>query len=616
MGDSALRELNKSLFVGVFKIIIMLHAIRFYSFQRVGALSISRSSFSGKEIFTSSLPIFGAGHLKPNSRFQKQNLFVHSSTTDNKQPSLLQENQALRKETDGDGLVEQYVVLQRNKQSLAFRNGSPLVFSGSVDCTTHRQIGYSDKDSNSIESGAIVGVVVMGDRHKKMNKSKSNAKGRGKNRKSGLQPAPKHFLINSSSSENLSDKDTEAAKSMLSACDLIGYGVYNSSSMYRVRILCHRTTHPNIFKQVKTIMTGKGGDDPNVTNPIEIIIKMKVQDAIRARMALNLPCSTTDSYRLLNGEGDGLSGLAIDIIGGQIAVIMSSALWCEVHRDIITNAVENVLCSNHPSYLNDKDTSLKLVWRNTPSRLIQDGYKFPENDEETCNDADDGVIVTENGIKYITFPLTAQKTGFYCDQRENRVMLSSYCSGKRVLDLCCYTGGFALNAAIHGNAASCVGIDSSQDAIDVAIKNVELNEVPAGKIQFLRDDIANYMKSAVKEDDEYDVIILDPPKLAPSALGIERASRKYHSLNRDALKLINKNGGIFLTCSCSAAMTQKDGGQFFLQTLQGAAVSAGRQITLLKTNGAAPCHTQCPGSFPAGVYLTAALFYVSPKNIN
>jgi 23S rRNA G2069 N7-methylase RlmK/C1962 C5-methylase RlmI len=93
-----------------------------------------------------------------------------------------------------------------------------------------------------------------------------------------------------------------------------------------------------------------------------------------------------------------------------------------------------------------------------------------------------------------------------------------------------------------------------------------------------------------------------------------KASKKYHSLNRDALKLIDDNGGLLMTCTCSSAMAQKDGGRFFLQTVQQASLSAGRQVTLLRVSGAASCHTQSPVSFPAGNYLTAALFYVHPLN--
>jgi len=591
---------------------------------------------------------------------------LSTSTEDNTQPQDNSNDD--NDDDDNDVRIERYAIVSRNRQSMAFRNGSPLVFSGAIDSTVHRQFGLTnDEDHNSIPLGALVGVMVMGKGGDGTSENRAKGGGRGgKQRRSrnkrGGKPKPdemesisKHFYINSSTSpgelyesEDGDDEgtgDTTAVvEKMLSQSMLIGYGVYNPSSLYRVRILCHQSSHPDMFKLVKNIMTGKDYDanaardegtidsgtksDNHVDYAMETIVKKKFGDAIRARKGLNLPSASTDSYRLINGEGDGLSGLAIDILGGRVAVIMSSAAWCEIYKHVIMRAVESVLRSDHPDYFNDEDNAMKLVWRTTPSRLLQDGYQQLDDGNDNGSSIDQGeedtvTIVTENSVKYKTFPfdLTSQKTGFYVDQRENRLNLSSYCRGKRVLDLCCYTGGFSLNAVIHGGASSCVGVDSSQDAINAAIDNAALNEIPSDStVQFVRDDITNFMKNAAtktNEDGQYDVIVLDPPKLAPSVSGLERASRKYHSLNRDAIKLINeKEGGMLLTCTCSGAMTQKNGGQYFLETVKGAALSAGRQITLLKSSGAAPCHTQCPASFPAGAYLTAALFYVSPKTSN
>ena len=191
-------------------------------------------------------------------------------------------------------------------------------------------------------------------------------------------------------------------------------------------------------------------------------------------------------------------------------------------------------------------------------------------------------------------------------------MVAELCAGKRVLDLCCYNGGFALNAVMRGSALSATGVDSSQDAVDAATKNAELNGCSA-KTTFVRDDVANFMRSAMEEGEEYDAIVLDPPKLAPSVSSLDKASRKYHALNRDAMNIINSDkGGLLLTCTCSAAMSQKDGGQFFLNVVNGAALSAKRRVTLLRVSGAASCHTQSPASWPAGAYLTAALFHVGP----
>ena len=232
-------------------------------------------------------------------------------------------------------------------------------------------------------------------------------------------------------------------------------------------------------------------------------------------MSLNLPSKSTDSYRLLNGEGDIVSGLAIDILGGQVAVVMSSAAWCEIYKDTILKVVKDLISTGHPSYTSD---DLDFVWRNTPSRLKQDGFHVPydliedgEGDIENMS-----VIATENGIRYKTHPLdkSSQKTGFYCDQRDNRLNLATLCEGKKVLDLCCYNGGFALNAMVHGGASSCVGVDSSPVAINDAIVNAELNNIDPDKVSFVRDDISTFMKGALESGDKFDVIVLDPPKVS------------------------------------------------------------------------------------------------------
>jgi len=169
---------------------------------------------------------------------------------------------------------------------------------------------------------------------------------------------------------------------------------------------------------------------------------------------------------------------------------------------------------------------------------------------------------------------------------------------------------------LSGSAVSAVGVDSSQDALDAATANAELNGLDENVISFVKDDIGAYMKTAMEAEEEFDVIVLDPPKLAPSVSSLDKASRKYHALNRDAMNLINKSeGGLLLACTCIAATTQKYGGQFFLNMVNGEGLSARRRVTLLRVSGATPCHTQSLASFPAGTYLTAALFHVGPADM-
>lgn len=421
------------------------------------------------------------------------------------------------------------VTLKRNRQSRSLRDGSQLVFSGSIE-STPKSLRLADL--------VLVDVAVSND------------------------------------SEN---KNTV----------VIGLGVYNPESMYRVRILCHSQLNTNLKLESM---------DP--TDALDTVLAMQFAKALDTRRVMGLPSEETDTYRLVNGEGDGVSGLAVDIVGGKNAVVMSSAAWCEVHKLIIIDALRKIL----PEH--------EIIWKTTPSRLRQDGYEVGEGEPDMSEDETFPVIATENGIKYQTFPLQkGQKTSVYCDQRENRLNLAKLCEGKRVLDLCCYHGGFSLNAA-KNKAALVTGVDSSQDAIDTCVANAELNNF--GEIvQFVKSDIAVFMKEC---NEKYDVIVLDPPKLAPSMSSLNKASKKYHSLNRDALKLMSDDGGLFMTCTCSSAMTQKDGGNFFLQTVQQASLAARRQVTLVRVSGAASCHTQSPASFPAGNYLTAALFYVHALN--
>ena len=526
------------------------------------------------------------------------------------------------------------VMVHRNRQSAAFREGTPLIFGGSVastftECCHDDNDSYYSIDDSGIPMGALVGVVVSRDAS-----SASNSNGRGKNRKDSR--GEKSSNSNDKKENNVQvphytfgngvvDEDTTRYRDMINQSQLIGYGVYNPLSMYRVRMLCHDTIHKGLTKELRSIrkqiqrrgsiQSSSKEDYCMTTVQLKLILERKLSDAIYTRMAMGLPSpGITDTYRLVNGEGDGLSGLAVDIIGGTV-IVMASAAWCEIHKQTILQVLQTSLTKNHPSYI-DKD--IDIVWRTTPSRLKQDGYEIQDNSSSESTDDEralESVIATESSVKYITYPSDGQKTGFYCDQRDNRLMVAELCNNKRVLDLCCYNGGFALNAMIRG-AVSAKGVDSSQDAVDAATENAKLNGLGNKDISFVKDDISTFMKSAIDSgEDEYDVIVLDPPKLAPSISSLDKASRKYHALNRDAMNLIDKKqGGLLLTCTCSAAMSQKDGGQYFLNMVNGAGLSARRRVTLLKVSGAAPCHAQSPASFPAGHYLTAALFHVGPAD--
>lgn len=475
------------------------------------------------------------------------------------------------------------VLLKRNRQSKAFRDGSQLVYTGSITSYTSSSCKVQVKAKRTAERDTWEGLRLGDIVQVEVPVANVNDNRRGNER---------------NSSRELSKEQWQQQQTQV-----VGWGVYNPHSMYRVRILCHAVLGEESLKRALQ----RRGTIPAPKPPDLLLAMLAVQlgRAVATRKALGLPSKdVTDTYRLVNGEGDGLSGLAIDVVGGTIAVVMSSAAWCEIHKPAILESLAEVL----PSHT--------VVWKTDPSRLKQDGYNniakqtssdgnrpsFPATTEKALP-----VIALENEIRYQIFPdLCNQKTGVYCDQRENRLHLGRLCKGKRVLDLCCYHGGFSLNAATHA-ASHVVGVDSSQSAINACRANAKLNDL-ANVTEFVREDIANFMQ---REERTFDVVVLDPPKLAPSAAGLSKATRKYHSFNRNAMALIDRStGGLFLTCTCSAAMTQKNGGNYFLSVVQGAAIAARRDVTLLKICGAAPCHTRSPTSFPPGNYLTAALFYV------
>ena len=220
---------------------------------------------------------------------------------------------------------------------------------------------------------------------------------------------------------------------------------------------------------------------------------------------------------MINGEGDRLGGLIVDIIGNYI-VIQSSALWVETYKRIIHDCIEKHI----PLIVGEGKG--KIIWRRVESRLIADGYgsssSTNDDDEEDDDDDNDGVnesdedddndnnddvgiaeaesiIVKENNIKYMVFPTLGQKTGFYCDQRDNRNMLKGLCNDKEVLDCYCYSGGFAL-AALLGGAKKVIAVDSSAPAIELAAQNMKLNGVE-DRATLIKADAVDYMRKALDE---------------------------------------------------------------------------------------------------------------------
>ncbi|XP_024534254.1 uncharacterized protein LOC9642425 isoform X3 [Selaginella moellendorffii] len=281
-----------------------------------------------------------------------------------------------------------------------------------------------------------------------------------------------------------------------------------------------------------------------------------------------------------------LSGLVVDVFDKHI-VVASSAAWVEKYKTNIEETLKRLV-----------GTKL-LTWRPSVELLKEEGFECVIESEERPEE----VHVLENGIAY-QVSLGGQKTGFYVDQRDNRLALRSFCKDKTILDLCCYTGAFALNAAITG-ASRVIGVDSSKSAIDLADANISLNNIDPQVITFEKADIVQYMKAALSKGETWDVVVLDPPKLAPSRKFLEKAAIKYRNLNAMAMQL-TKPGGLLMTCSCSGAVAQS---QNFLSIIQEAARAAGRKAALLRVSGAGPDHP-IDLAYPEGSYLTNCLLRV------
>ncbi|XP_068634068.1 uncharacterized protein [Aristolochia californica] len=355
----------------------------------------------------------------------------------------------------------------------------------------------------------------------------------------------------------------------------IGWGLYNSVSMFCVRLMQ---------------MEDEAASDPSCALNMEKLLEKRITAAIELRRRLDLPSVCTNAYRLVNSEGDRLSGLIIDIFGNT-AVIASSAAWVEKYKSEVEFNV-----SIHKAIT-------QIKWRPSIDILKEEGLDVADARESNSSPYSESVKVMENGIYYKVL-LDGQKTGFYADQRENRQFLSTLSKGQRVLDICCYSGGFALNAA-RGGATNVIGIDSSLSAIELARENVLLNNLDPEKVSFLRDDATEFMKGAASKQETWDLVILDPPKLAPRKKVLQNASGMYRNLNSLAMQ-ITKPGGLLMTCSCSGAMTQSG---MFLRILQGAAAKARKRITVLRHSGAACDHPIDP-SYPEGTYLTNILLRV------
>ncbi|MFO0800133.1 MAG: class I SAM-dependent rRNA methyltransferase [Gemmataceae bacterium] len=303
----------------------------------------------------------------------------------------------------------------------------------------------------------------------------------------------------------------------------------------------------------------------------------KIAAAVAFRRDVLKLDADTDACRLIHSEADGLSGLVVDRFADTIVVEFFSAGMFK-QRDVIRAALSELF------------PGAKFYW------FAEEHVGKQESFDCRPPEPPPPGLITEHGLKFRVAPGSKHKTGFFVDQRENRRTLASFCHGKRVLDLCCNTGGFSVYAKALGGAADVTGVDLDETAVELAKQNAKLNGVQA---RFVQADLFSWIRDVLPNGEKFDVVVLDPAKLTRDRETVDLALKKYCDMNRLALHAVAP-GGVFLTCSCTGLVSESD----FLESVRRAAWQAGRQLQVFKVSGAGPDHPFLL-SVPEGRYLKA-----------
>ena len=329
-----------------------------------------------------------------------------------------------------------------------------------------------------------------------------------------------------------------------------GMGLYNAKARVPLRVIHH-------------------GSEPVG----EEIFNMLLERALDLRLnSLNLP-ERTDAFRVIHSDGDGLSGLVVDKFNDVLSI--------EVHSLGIWKRLPEWLTLLHQR-LGTKRTIIQV------DELVASYERIKPRDIKT--DEVRSVRIMENGVKYDVNFAEGHKTGFFCDQRENRRKLGSMAKGKRVLDLCSYTGGFSISAKL-GGATEVTGVDLDEKAIEQAKRNANINNA---RVEWVHCDAFSYARQMQRNGESWDVVILDPPKLILSREEALEGERKYHDLNRLGV-LITKPGGLLVTCSCSGLLSFGS----FEEIVTKVAHREGKRLQVIErteAGGDHPVMSNCPES--------------------
>ncbi len=314
----------------------------------------------------------------------------------------------------------------------------------------------------------------------------------------------------------------------------------------------------------------------------ENFIHSRLQKALSDRSSSDL---ASNAKRLVHGEADGLPGLIVDQYN-QVLVLQILSVGMEYWREIL---IQQLI----------KLTELECVFERSDAEV-----RRLEGLERQCGailgELSPNCSIQEHGLEYYIDVENGQKTGFYLDQRANRAKIQEISHNKEVLNCFCYTGGFSLNA-LRGGAKFVTSIDSSGQALQMAKLNTKTNGLPEEKTEWIEADVFASLRKFRDQGRNFDLIILDPPKFAPTKQNVEKASRAYKDINLLAMKLLNE-GGLLATFSCSSAISP----ELFKKILASSAEDARQDFSILDNFSADQDHPQLL-SFPEGEYLKGVL---------
>ena len=348
--------------------------------------------------------------------------------------------------------------------------------------------------------------------------------------------------------------------------EFLAWAAYNASSQITARVWS--------WREAENIEAG--------------FFRERIANALAARNELNLS-RNSNGMRLIHAESDGLPGLIVDQYGDVLVMQIGSA-GAEGWRDTCADILQE-LCQPACIYERSDSDSRGLEGLELRNGVLRGTLP-------------DIVEVIENGLRFKVDVVSGQKTGFYLDQRDNRALTETLAADRDVLNCFCYTGGFSLYA-LRGGAKSVLSIDASGDALRIAAENLTGNGLDAARAEWRDADVFQALRTLRDQGRKFDLIILDPPKFAPTAAFAEKAARGYKDINLLGFKLL-RPGGLLATYSCSGGISE----DLFQKIIAGAALDAGVDAQIVHHLHASADHPVLL-SFPEGAYLKGLVLRVA-----